>query len=92
MPDRYGDEPFNDDPTSGGIEPPPQTAPDREWAAEQRAIAIAHCGLCDDDGVAKGFPCDHVDRSETTQRGRALVQAELDAIRRRKADRVRGVQ
>ena len=51
MPDRYGDDPADDWPTV----PPPQTVPDREWAAEQRAIAIAHCGLCDDDGDAGGF-------------------------------------
>lgn len=88
MPDRYGDDPADDWPTV----PPPQTVPDREWAAEQRAIAIAHCGLCDDDGDAGGFPCDHVDRSETAARGHALVQAELAAIRRRKADRARGAR
>ncbi len=88
MPDRYGEEPADDWPAV----PPPQTAPDREWAAEQRAIAIAHCGLCDDDGLTGGFQCDHQDHAAQTEHGRSLVQAELAAIRRRKADRARGAR
>lgn len=71
MPDRYGEDPAID-------------LPDAEWSAAQRRNAINACDRCDDDGLAGGFQCDHQDRRATAERGRALVQAELDAIRRRK--------
>ena len=48
--------------------------------------------LCDDDGLTGGFQCDHQDHAAQTEHGRSLVQAELDAIRRRKADRARGAR
>jgi hypothetical protein len=79
MPDRYGEEPAID-------------LPDAEWSAAQRRNAINACDRCDDDGLADGFQCDHQDHAAETEHGRALVQAALDAIRRRKADRARGVQ
>lgn len=79
MPDRYGDDPAD-------------TEPDDVWFAAQRRAAIDACSLCDDDGLAGGFQCDHVDRAAVAERGRALVVAELDTIRRRKADRARGAQ
>ena len=79
MPDRYGEDPAID-------------LPDAEWSAAQRRTAINACGLCDDDGLAGGFQCDHQDHAAQTEHGRALVQAELDAIRRRKADRARGAR
>lgn len=80
MPDRYGDDPATDN------------LPDPEWFADQRRRAVNACGLCDNDGLAGGFQCDHVDRAATARRGHALVQAELAAIRRRKADRARGAR
>lgn len=49
-----------------------------------RALAVVDCPLCDDDGYRGTVVCDHRDRSETTARGHALVQAELDKIRARK--------
>lgn len=57
------------------------------------AEAIARCELCDREGYRRPeltVVCDHVDRSTSTAPGRALVQAELDKIRRRKADTARG--
>lgn len=47
--------------------------------------AIADCGLCDDDGYRGALVCDHVDRSETAQRGLELIRAELAKIAARKA-------
>ena len=79
MPDRYG-------------ELPAETEPDDVWFAAQRRAAIDACSLCDDDGLTGGFQCDHQDHAAQTEHGRSLVQAELDAIRRRKADRARGVR
>jgi len=79
MPDRYGEDPAID-------------LPDAEWSAARRRTAINACGLCDDDGLTGGFQCDHQDHAAQTEHGRALVQAELDAIRRRKADRARGAR
>lgn len=52
---------------------------------QARALAIVHCGLCDDDGYRGGSVCDHVDHVSTTERGRALVKAELAKIAARKA-------
>ena len=80
MPDRYGDDPATDN------------LPDPEWFAAQRRRAVNTCGLCDNDGLTGGFQCDHQDHAAQTEHGRSLVQAELDAIRRRKADRARGVR
>ena len=79
MPDRYGEDPAID-------------LPDAEWSAARRHTAINACGLCDDDGLTGGFQCDHQDHAAQTEHGRSLVQAELAAIRRRKADRARGVR
>lgn len=41
------------------------------------AHAIQACNLCDPDGLRAGFPCDHIDRTETTRRGIAAVRAAL---------------
>ena len=79
MPDRYGEDPAID-------------LPDAEWSAAQRRTAINACGLCDNDGLTGGFQCDHQDHAAQTEHGRSLVQAELAAIRRRKADRARGAR
>jgi hypothetical protein len=50
-----------------------------------RAYAITNCGMCDEDGYAGVTVCDHIDRTNSTASGRALVQAELAKIRQRKA-------
>lgn len=63
MPDRYGDDPAD--------------LPDTEWFAAHRRHAIDGCGLCDTDGLAGGFPCDHTDRSAVAARGMAAVRAEM---------------
>lgn len=34
-----------------------------------RAMAIVHCGLCDDDGYRGAAVCDHKDRREVARRG-----------------------
>jgi hypothetical protein len=44
-------------------------------AAEARDQAIADCTLCNDDGYQGAVVCDHIDRTQTAQRGRALVRA-----------------
>lgn len=73
------------------VTPTPKAATrDELWAAEQRraeaarrAQAIAACNLCDTDGYrcdAQGHRlavCDHVDRTETNQRGIQAVRAAL---------------
>lgn len=53
----------------------------RIQAATDRAIEIASCGLCDDDGYRGGVICDHVDRAETAAAGSAAVQAALKSSR-----------
>jgi len=59
---------LNDDGTARLTEPDPQA----------RALAIAHCHLCDDDGYRNGaIPCDHIDRTQTAQRGIAAVRAAM---------------
>lgn len=65
MPDRYGDE------LDWPVVPAPRDldVPDREWAAQQRALAIVNCDLCDDDGYRGTRVCDHVDRSVVARRG-----------------------
>lgn len=63
-----------------------------ENTAHLTAQAIAKCQLCDREGYRRPeltVVCDHVDRSASTASGRALVQAELDKIRRRKTDTAR---
>lgn len=52
--------------------------PDHERPKHLHAEAIAQCTLCDTDGLRAGFPCDHIDRTETNQRG---IQAVRDALR-----------
>ena len=54
--------------------------------------AIVECDLCNDAGYRHSTNriCDHIDRTETASRGRALVQAELDKIRNRKFNQARG--
>lgn len=54
--------------------------------AEHRAQAVANCGMCDEWGYRGPMVCDHVDHVATTEHGRALVRAELERIRQRKAD------
>lgn len=49
----------------------------RAEATVLRAEEVAHCELCDDDGYRNGVPCDHVDRSETAERGMAKVRAAM---------------
>ena len=65
MPDRFGDN------------PEPLDVPDREWASAHRAMLIAHCELCDDEGRRGAILCDHVDRTETYARGMDLVRAKM---------------
>lgn len=48
--------------------------PDREWAAQQRALRVVECGWCDDDGYRGSVVCDHVDHSEAAKRGIARVR------------------
>lgn len=66
MPDRYGDT-------------EPNEPPDDIWAAEHRAMAIAHCGLCDDEGVRGAHVCDHREHStpETRAAARELLARAL---------------
>ena len=65
--------------------------PDDQPAAHHDPQAIADCPLCDPDGYTTANRiCDHIDRTETAARGRALVQAELDKIRDRKVQHARG--
>lgn len=57
-----------------------------------RARSVAACKLCDADGyTGSRRVCDHVDHARDTEHGRALARAEVDRIRRRKADRARGL-
>ncbi|TWS25576.1 hypothetical protein FK530_22930 [Tsukamurella conjunctivitidis] len=56
----------------------------REQAAGKLA-AIADCGLCDDNGYRGTVVCDHIDHAPAAARGRAKIQAELDAIAARKS-------
>lgn len=53
--------------------------------ATTKAAAIAGCGLCDDNGYRGVVVCDHVDHAPAAARGRAKIQAELDAIAARKS-------
>ena len=66
MPDRYGDQPANDEGDEFGP------------AYRRRAQdAIDECGLCDSDGLRNGFPCDHVDYGAIAKRGIDAVRAAL---------------
>lgn len=51
--------------------------PDAEWAAQQRAMLIVDCGLCDDDGYRVATVCDHEDHTEAAKRGMAQVRAAM---------------
>lgn len=54
---------------------------ERRYEQQQIAAeAIYACGLCDDEGYAGAHVCDHVDRTETSRRGSALVRAELERL------------
>lgn len=59
--------------------------PDREWAAQVRAMAVVACELCDDDGYRGGTVCDHEDHTEAAKRGMALVREALKRAKARKA-------
>lgn len=63
---------------SGMVEMPTDT--------EIRAQAVAHCDLCDELGYRGTIVCDHIDHSAANERGRALVLAELEKIRRRRSE------
>lgn len=72
MPDRYGDNPEHESQLStgpGGLRP-------------AGPYAIAHCELCDDDGLRGGFRCDHVDYGAIAKRGIDAVRAALREARR----------
>lgn len=43
----------------------------------ERALAVVHCGLCDDDGYRGTVVCDHVDHTGAAQRGMALIRGTL---------------
>lgn len=58
---------------------------EREAEATTKAAAITECDLCDDNGYRGVVVCDHVDHAPAAARGRAKIQAELDAIAARKA-------
>lgn len=45
---------------------------------ESRALAVANCGLCDDDGYRGMRVCDHVDHAPAAERGMAAVRAALE--------------
>ena len=51
---------------------------ERRDAAEARALAIAECDLCDDDGYAEARVCDHdPDRADRAARGIARARAAI---------------
>lgn len=50
---------------------------DPELPAHRDPAAIAHCGLCDDDGRRGAIVCDHVDRTDTARRGIAACREAL---------------
>lgn len=77
MHDRYGDpiEPEPDDPEPVE-EPPPVELQEPPMA--DRALAVAHCELCDDDGYRGCSVCDHVDYRPAARRGMAAVRAALE--------------
>ncbi|MCX8559797.1 hypothetical protein OS122_02640 [Mycolicibacterium mucogenicum] len=54
--------------------------------AEKRRneFRIANCGLCDPDGYRGNQVCDHIDHTETNQRGLAQCRAVLDQIAAKK--------
>lgn len=51
--------------------------PDAEWSAQQRAMLIVDCGLCDDDGYRGATVCDHEDHTGAAKRGMAKVRAAM---------------
>lgn len=75
---------LNPDGTVYEIPPPPE-------GRKARLQAIANCTRCDSEGYRNTLVCDHVDHAPAALRGKALVQAELDKIRKRRTDQVRGV-
>lgn len=82
MPDRFGE---SDDPTTEPEHHPESGwEPDRLWAAEQRAAAIAGCGLCDSDGYQGALVCAHVDFRPAAARGRRLIAEVLAKVRERR--------
>lgn len=74
MPDRYG-ETDTPDLDTPPVVPPPAAAAGHHIPTHLTRAAIDNC--------------DHRDHDISTKRGRALVQAELDKIRQRKANRTR---
>lgn len=54
-------------------------AAERETAAIGRAMAIAECELCDDDGYRGTTVCDHQEHADTNAAGMAKVRAALAA-------------
>lgn len=52
-------------------------AAERADAAIARAMAIAECELCDDDGYRGTVVCDHQEHADTNARGMELVRAAL---------------
>ena len=62
-----------------------ERAQQRATVGAEKAAAIAACSLCNADGYRGAVVCDHVDHAPAAARGRAKVQAELDAIASRRA-------
>lgn len=58
--------------------------PDNE-PAHLDATETANCTLCNDDGYRGTVVCDHIDHTPAATRGRALVQAELDKAKAKRA-------
>lgn len=52
-------------------------AAERVSAAAARAMAIAECELCDDDGYRGTTVCDHQEHADTNARGMAMVRAAM---------------
>lgn len=52
-------------------------AAERANASAARAMAIAECELCDDDGYRGTTVCDHQEHADTNARGIALVRAAM---------------
>ncbi|MFV8049748.1 hypothetical protein [Mycobacterium sp. 48b] len=52
-------------------------AAERAQAAASRAMSIAECELCDDDGYRGTTVCDHQEHADTNARGMAMVRAAM---------------
>lgn len=52
-------------------------AAERVNASASRALAIAECELCDDDGYRGTTVCDHQEHADTNARGIAMVRAAM---------------